>query len=124
MFSKGYLRRVEDVDETSMNFHQLFTFLGGTLSSHHSYLRKCADWLNEVAIGVIELAQERILEVSDFQQHQNLLFEMLINVTMHSMPKLDPEVGGQEMYEAWDELLNQEHEAFEQAQENRQRMLR
>jgi len=36
------------------------------------------------------------------------------------MPKLDPEMGGREMYEAWDELLNQEHEAFEEAQENRQ----
>jgi len=64
------------------------------------------------------------LEVSDLQRCQNLLFEMLIDVTMHGMPKLDPEVGGQEMYEAWDELLNQEREAFEQAQENWQRMLR
>jgi len=118
VFPKGYLRRVEDVDETSTNFRQLFTFLGGTLSSHHSYLRRHADWLNEVAIGVIELAQERILEVSDLQQCQNLLFEMLINVTTHGMPKLDLEVGGWEMYEAWDELLNQEREAFEQAQEN------
>jgi len=57
------------------------------------------------------------LEVSDLQQHQNLLFEMLINVTMHGMPKLDPDVGDREMYKAWDELLNQEREAFEQAQE-------
>ena len=109
---------MEDVDETSTNFHRLFTFLGGTLSSHHSYLWRRANWLNKVAIGIIELAQERILEVSDLQRRQNLLFEMLINVTMHGMLKLNPEVGGWEMYEAWDELLNQDREAFEQAQEN------
>ena len=44
-------------------------------------------------------------------------------MTTHGMPQLNPELGGQEMFQAWDELLEQEREAFEEAQDQRQRML-
>ena len=106
------------------HFQHLFTFLGNTLSKNHSYLWQRADWLNEVTVSVIELAEERMVEVSDLQQCQNLLFKMLIKITTDGMPKLDSQLEGSEMIRAWDELMEKEREAMEVVQENRRALLR
>lgn len=122
-FLLGYLERVNEVDESSTDFRHLFSFLGNALSHRHHYLQQRADWLNEVAIGVIELAEERMQEVGALQRRQNLLFEMLIKVATDGMPQVDSELGGREMMDAWNELLRKEQEAMEETQQTRRRML-
>jgi len=95
------------------------------MSRHLNYVRRQADFFNNVGHTLLELIEECLYyEMSTIQRRQNALLNMMIRLVSQGLPQPAKGMETKEGLEAWNDVIRQEAAAMKEAQEERLKLLR
>ena len=109
-----YITRLNAQEDDNQQFRQLFTLLGEAVGQRTERMVRQGEYLNKVALAVLDLTQERLFELSAVQRRQTELL-----ATLHRLITRGVGAAVLSPPEEWSEMLEREARAMHEANESR-----